>query len=147
MARIDVSASCELLVPKARFERIAAIVGTAIIVTFLVLAAKNLFQETAVVPSLIWILLVVFVVISNVRQSGLSSFAAGVLGAFSRKQVLIVSTAEEGRVLEVGSKFLSWNVIEHRVPASDLVTIRCSAGQASDLAGRDVNDWSVVLWY
>ena len=137
--------SSELVVLKSRAGPISAIIGTVIVVVFVWLAVRNLLHGIAVIASTLWLLLIALVIIINVRDSGWRAFPVAVAGAFSRQQVLIVDS--DSSVLEIGFRLSGLTIIEHRIRAEDLVGIRWNTGQASDLAGRDVNDWSVFLWY
>ena len=143
----NVTEASQFLVFKSRSVPIIATIGTAVVASSLWLAVENLLHRTAVAPSALWLFLIAFVVISNIRNSGLRAFVAACAGAFSRQQVLIVNASDDCSILQVGFRLFGFNIVEHRLLAEDLVSIRCSRGQASDLAGRDVNDWSVILWY
>ncbi|HSY48813.1 MAG TPA: hypothetical protein VLC46_08385 [Thermoanaerobaculia bacterium] len=138
----------ELRVPKGVGVLIAAVLGSSVIGTFLTLAARNLFHGVAVLPSALWILLLTFVAGAGIRESGLRGFCVATLSAFSRSQVLRVSTnCGEQKVLEIGFRLFNRTVIERKILADDLADIRWNTGQASDMAHRDVGDWSVVLWF
>jgi hypothetical protein len=76
----------------------------------------------------------------------LEPFSREILAGFSQKQILLVRTVGDSRNLEVGFRLFGSTIIQCRVPEVDLVSLGWSTGQASEMAGRDVNDWSVVLW-
>jgi len=138
----------ELLVTKARGEFVAAVVGAAIIVSSLTLAIRNVIHDEAVLPSVVWIVLVALVALSNIRASGMRGFSLGILSAFSRYRLLRVSTQpQQSRALEVGFKLWNLHFVEQKISGDDVVCVRWSTGQGTDLAGHDVNDWSVFLWY
>lgn len=137
----------ELVVPQPRSGPIVATVGTAIIVVFVSLALRNLLHGIAMIPSALWLLLIAFVVMNGIRESGWRGFWIAAAGAFSRQQVLAVSTSGDSSTLEVGFRLFGFNIVERRVPVQDLAGICWNTGQASELARRDADDWSVFLWY
>ena len=133
-----------LIIPRARRDVVVVVIGMTIVATFFALAVWNLLREIAVISSTLWLLLVALGIVNGIREWGLRGFVAGTLGAFSRYQVLVV---RDPSTLETGFRLFGLDIVEHRIAAEDLIAIRWNKGQASDMAGRDVNDWSVLLWY
>ena len=86
----DGTPNLELAVPKSVREVvgavIGAIVGTVFLLFFIFLGIYNLFNCMAIIPSLIWLLLVGWVLIGFRREKGSKQFATEILGAFSLKQ-------------------------------------------------------------
>jgi hypothetical protein len=99
------------------------------------LAVWNLVRGIAAVASALWLALIAFVVISNIREWGSRAFLLSIPRAFSLHEVLIADA--DG--LKVGFRIFGRNVIERRIPAQDIVSVRCSEGQA--------RDWLVILRY
>lgn len=126
---------------------IVVAVGTTIIVIFVFLAVRNLLNGIAMIASSLWLLLIAFAVMNEIRDSGWRGYCVAVAGAFSRQQVLAVRTSGDSSTLEVGFRLFGFNIVERRIPAQELAGICWNTGQGSDLAGRDVDDWHVVLWY
>jgi hypothetical protein len=143
----EMDASSELVVPNSRIGPLVVTIGCSVFMIFVVLAVRNLFTGTEFIASTLWLLLLGFVATSNIRESGWRSFFLGVLGAFASRQVLVVRRSDDSRSLGIGFRLFRFSVIQHRVPAHDIVSLSVHTGQASDLANRDVNDWSVGLWY
>jgi len=138
----------ELIVAKARGELVAAVVGTAIIVSSVTLAIRNVIRHVAVLPSVVWIVLVTLVALSNIKASGMRRFYLAILSAFSRYQLLRVSTyPQQSTTLEFGFKLWNLDFVELRISGDDVVSVCSNTGQATDMADHDVNDWSVFLWY
>jgi len=134
-------------VTKSRAELTAAVIISTVVVTFFILAVRDLLLGVAVVPSILWLLLLAFVATGNIRELGLRGYALEFLGAFSRKQVLAVRSCGDTKVLEEGFRLFGSNIVQRRIPSADLVSVNWSRGQASEMAGRDVNDWSVAVWH
>lgn len=130
-----------------RGEFIAVVVGTPILVGASALALSNLINRVALLPSAVWIALMLFVLTVNIREAGFRPFCTSLLAAFSRRQLLRVCSGPDGSTLEVGFKFLGSKVVQRRIQAGDLVALEWKTGQASEMAERDVGDWSVIVWY
>jgi len=137
----------ELMVKKGRGELVAAVILTAVIVTSLRLAIKNLIDHVAVLPSAIWIILVLSVTLSNLRASGIGKFHLTILSTFSRYQLLRVSAHPLQPTLEIGFTLFGLPFIELRIARDDVVCVYWHSGQATEMSGRDANDWSVFLRY
>lgn len=137
----------EIVVKKGLGEFTVVVVISLIFAGSCAMALSNLVNQVAMLPSGLWIGLVSFLLIVNLREVGFRAFCISLLAAFCRRQSLRVRAATDGPELEVGFKLLAVNVVERRIPADDLVTIEWNTGQASDMAGRDVGDWSVLIWY
>jgi len=137
----------ELMVKKGRGELVAAVFLTVVIVTSLRLAIKNLIDHVAVLPSAIWIVLVLSVTLSNLRASGIWKFHLTILSAFSRYQLLRVSAHPQQPTLEIGFTLFGLPFVELRIAGDDVVCVYWHSGQATEMSGRDANDWSVFLRY
>jgi hypothetical protein len=143
-----VTGHAELLVPKSRIEPLAAVIGSIVIGVFLTLAVRNIRHGEAVLPSLLWILLLALAAGTAIRKSGVRGFLVGIVSAFSGTQVLQVRpSADEPASLGIGFRLCRHTVIERQIPIRDIASIHWSTGQASDLARHDVNDWTVRVWY
>jgi hypothetical protein len=136
-----------LLVRHGRGGPVGSAILVFIVIIWLILAARNLIYREAVISSALWIILVTVTVVSRVRVHGVRRYCRSVLSGFARNQLLRVERNHESRTLAVGFRLLGRDFIEYRIPAEDLASLSWSSGQASDMAGRDVDDWTVFLWY
>lgn len=142
----------ELRVPQ-RNGSAAAIIGYSFLLFFSYLAIRNLFliQQLSLLlrmASLLWLLLVLTgAILSIVYDGGISQFLINRLGAFSNHQVVRASPDGSAETISFGflmfGRFLSYLVVDVRAISS----IGWNSGQGTAMAGRDLNDWTVVIWY
>jgi len=130
-------------------------IGFGLVSAFCLLAAKNLtsFRETgwgALAASALWLLLVGFVAITvlvvTVREIGWKQCAINRLGDFSGKHWVRVLKGEDGQmrvtfVYRIFTCDFDLLILEAR----GIRKVDWSTGQATHFAGRDMNDWSVVI--
>jgi len=137
-----------LIIHKGIGVLVSAVIFTVVMIVSVAMATQNLVNRVAVIPSSFWLLVLATVFIINMREAGFRSLVLSMLDAFSRRQVLRVSIGSEGRTeLGIGFRLLGRDLYPLIIPVQSLVSLYWSAGQASDMAGRDCDDWSVVLWY
>lgn len=106
-------------------------------------------SQVTLVLSVAWLLLVsvgLFTAISD--EHGLRGFAVSQLSMFSHDHFVDVRPRDEG-VLWIRFCFTLFARVFARleVPATDIVSIRWNTGQATALAGRDMDDWLVWVTY
>ncbi|MBL8814516.1 MAG: hypothetical protein JNL58_00700 [Planctomyces sp.] len=132
---------------------VAAIIGYSFLLYFSYLAIRNLFLIPQLslllrMASLLWLLLVLTgVILSIVDDGGIRQFLINRLGAFSNRQVVRATPEGSAETISFGflmfGRFLSYLVIDVRAISS----IGWHSGQGTAMAGRDLNDWTVVIWY
>lgn len=148
----------ELRIPRSFREHMGYVVGTCllalIVVFFSALAVSHLrnFASTSafvLVAAALWLLLVALGVgTSLVETGGIGAFVTAILGAFSRNQFVdVIAQASGRRILRHGFKLLGLPLYYRIVPLDRITLLKWSAGQATSLAGRDMNDWNVTIWY
>ena len=149
----------ELRIPRSFREHMGHVVGACflalIVVFFSTLAVSHLrnFASTSVfvlVAAALWLLLVALGVgTSLVETGGIGAFVTVILGAFSRNQFVdVIAQASGRRILRHGFRLLGLLPLYYRtVPLDRITHLEWSAGQATSLAGRDMNDWNVTIWY
>jgi hypothetical protein len=137
----------QYVVKRSRGGPIAATIGTIVVALSVTFAIQNLINRIALIPSILWLTLLTLALISSLREAGFVSFCRGIVIAFCRRQFLEVKSSSERKRLEIGSKAFAFDLVEHRIAADDLVELTWRPGQGSDMAGRDVGDWSLFLWY
>lgn len=142
----------ELPVPKTKRAVIGAMVGIVILTTFIILsvilAIYNLCNWTAIIPSTIWLLLVGFMAGGFIKTEGCKKITTDILGAFSWNEFIRTVRCENGnRELQYGFQIFGRRFSYFTVAVEKIETVNWNTGQASSMAGRDMNDWHVVVWY
>jgi len=138
----------ELQVPKFRRVVMGAVLLMVFILSFVLLAVYNLRSWTAIIPSTLWLLLVGFVVGGFIKTDGWKKFATDILGAFAWREFIRTIRREDGSVdFQYGFWMFGQRFAHFTVVLGNLETVEWSSGQSSHRAGRDMNDWNVVVWY
>ena len=138
----------ELKVPKSIGAVIRTTVLTTIILFFIFLAIYNLFNSTATIPSIIWLLLVAFIFWDSGKSKGYKQFAIEILGAFSLKEFVQTIRRENGHnEIQFGCQMFGRRFLYLTVATVKIDHVNWKTGQATDMAKRDMNDWSVLVWY
>jgi hypothetical protein len=119
---------------------------------FVTLAVSHLvrYSEThivGVVCAVLWLALVTLGLLGGVLAAGLRGTGVAVLGVLSSRH--FAEAAKEGDRVMIGFGFELFRRPFYylRVEGERIVSVDMSSGQATSLAGRDMNDWSVALWY
>ncbi len=121
---------------------------TAFLLFFALLGVYNLFTWTAVIPSVLWLVLVAAVLFGFIKERGASRFITDILGTFSRTQFAkTVSHGGNQTGIQFGYRILGHARHYLTIPIDKIDHVNWSTGQASSMAGRDVDDWSVALWF
>ena len=138
----------ELPVLKVKRAVIGAIMLTAFILFFVILAIYNLCSWTAIIPSTIWLLLVGLTLGGFIKTEGSKKFATDILGAFSWKEFIRTIRSGNGKTdFQYGFRVFGRWFAYFTVAVEKIETVKWNTGQASHLAGRELDDWSVVVWY
>ena len=138
----------ELPVPKSKRAVLGAIVLTTFILCFTSLAIYNLFSCVGIVPSMLWLVLVGTVLVGLSKSKGYKQFAIDILGAFSSKEFIQNVRSQDGRnEIQFGYRFFRHRFVYLGIPVEKIEHVHWSVGQLSDRTGRDMNDWSVAVWY
>ncbi|HVU28561.1 MAG TPA: hypothetical protein VHG71_12600 [Verrucomicrobiae bacterium] len=129
-------------------EVIFQFVITLIIVVFALFAVVNLCLWMAVIPSLIWLAFVVMCIKSSARRDGgLQPFLVNVIGdLFGKKFVEWNPNDLQSRCIRFGFQLLGHRFIQKSIQLNKIESISWHTGQASGMAGRDVNDWKVWMY-
>ena len=137
-----------LHIPKPMSETVIACVRTGIIGFFSAIAISNLLHGIASIPSGLWLAIISAVIIGHCVGHGLKRSVADFLGSFSRRGFADVVQGEDGRVIVRFRFTLLGHRVTHRaIPVEDIEGVHWSTGQATSLAGRDMNDWQVAVRY
>lgn len=144
--------------PRSFREHMGHVVGSCllalIVIFFSALAVSHLrnFANTSafvLVAATVWLLLVFLGVGTGlVETGGIGAFVTAILGAFSRNQFVdVVAQASGRRILRHGFRLLGLPLYYRKVSLDRITLLKWSPGQATSLAGRDMNDWDVTIWY
>jgi hypothetical protein len=142
------STLAELPIPKPLHEVIAVIMFQVFICFFVGLAIQNLAEGVALVGSSLWLLLVGSAIFGACKQNGMRKFMVNVLGTYSRRRfVCAISRPDAPTVIEFGFRLFGIRLLDFVIPVERIETVYWSPGQATSMAGRDMKDWSVAIWY
>jgi hypothetical protein len=100
-----------------------------------------------VVAAVLWLALMAVGFGSTLFVLGPWGSLVACLGEFSRRH--FVETARDGDRIRIGFGFelFGRTFCYLRIERGQVASVVMDTGQATALAGRDMNDWSVVLWY
>ncbi len=120
--------------------------------TFVALAVSNLvaYSRTplwGIIPSVLWLAIVAFCIVLVVWQVGVWASVVACLGAFSSRQFAEAARAGDQTTIAFGYDLFRWRFYYLRTTREQIVGVDMNAGQATAFAGKDMDDWSVVLWY
>lgn len=134
----------EMTIPVSHGERRWELSISMIVVVFVALAIWNLSQGTAIVASCLWLAIVgVGVWTACADAKGIRNFTADRLATLSRRRFARVA----GHEIEFTARLFGMHILQKRIDCERIRSVEWSPGQATSLAGRDMNDWSVCLWY
>ena len=149
----------EMRIPKSFIGTFSYFIFISIIASFALLgsisAAYNLilFKQMSIptlVVSAIWLLFIFYSIRQSCRdQGGVRQFFINCLGTFAMHQFVEITMQDSSRkVLRFGYQLFAKRFYYLKdVQCDRIKTVNWSLGQATSLAGRDMNDWSVVLWF
>ena len=143
------TAKQEMMIPKSPRDVIFQSVITAIIVFFAGLAVVNIFSRVAIIPSLIWLTFITMILWTPVKKAGsFRRFLADCLGELiGRHFVEVVSGGTSTKEIRFGYELFGRRFIKKSIGIDKIESIYWSTGQASGMAGRDMNDWQICLWF
>lgn len=143
----------QLDVPPSPGGCCGALGALAFVGGFVALAVGNLadYRHTpliGIVASVLWLALVTFVLVVGVwAAGGIIPSAVACLGLLSRRDFADVSRDDKRVVIGFGYELFGRRFYYLRIDREQVTSVVMNTGQASAFAGRDMNDWSVVLWY
>lgn len=141
-------------IPKSLKETIFNAALISIVVFFVLLAVANLLLFNylpliTLILSLIWLVFVFFQVRRSCREDGgVKQFMIKLAGVFAPSQFAeIVQNDRRRKALYFGYRLFGNRFYYLKIQSDGIKTIDWEMGQASSLAGRDMNDWQVVIWF
>ncbi len=139
----------EMVIPKSRSGTVLYWIMTSIVVFFVLLSVANLICGVSMVASGLWIVFVTFMVRSSVREAhGVHRYLTNLLGGLAGRQfVESAPEAEPAKEVRFGFLLFGHRFIRETVALDRIESVEWSTGQATSMAGHDMNDWSICLWY
>jgi hypothetical protein len=120
-----------------------------IVVFFGFLGILNLVNHVAIIPSAIWLVFVTVTVWNGCREvGGLRRYLVDRCSFFAgRRFVLYPSGQTDSSRIRFGFEIFGRRVFQRDVQIERIESVEWAPGQATSMAGHDVNDWQVVLWF
>ncbi len=133
---------------------VAFVVSFSFLGFFVAVAVSNLVDyesvpRYAIILSVLWLLIVATVITLGIGDDGgLRLFVIDRLGNFSADQfVEIIPRHGDDLMVRFGFKLLGRDFNHLQIRRAELASVAWSSGQATSLAGHDMNDWHVTVWY
>jgi hypothetical protein len=139
----------EMTIPKSRGMTIFKITITVIVILSSMLAVFNLFNRISIIASSIWLIFITMMIWTACKkEGGLRNFLVNRLGDVAGRQ-FVESVPQDMQPIEVnfGYQLFGHRFIQRTIALDKIETVEWCHGQATDMAGRDMNDWSVYLWF
>lgn len=138
----------EISIPRPVRSVTVAYIFSALLLILVLVAVYNLVNWDAVIASTLWLLLVGAGLFASYKEREATSILTQFLAPFARKQFAktVYSDGKQGEI-QFGYEILRHRRLFRAISVDKIESVSWSAGQASDMAGRDMNDWSVALWF
>ena len=139
----------EMTIPRLRSDTAWDGVLIFIVVFFGFLAILNLVNHVAIIPSAIWLVFVTVTIWNGCREvGGLRRYLVDRCSVFAgRRFVLYLSGQTDSRRIRFGFEMFGCRVFQRDVQIERIESVEWTPGQATSMAGHDMNDWQVVLWF
>ena len=136
-----------MTIQRSRDADAFSVVLALIAFVFVLLALYNVFTGVALVASSLWLAFVTLQIWWTYQEDGgFRQFLINRLGGLSGQQIVEVDLANvQPRSLHFGFELHGRCFIQRTIPLDGVQSVKWSTGQATDLAGRDMNDWHVWL--
>ena len=152
---MEMTSSQEMTIPKLRGNVIVLFVINIIVVLSICLAVVNIFNRVAMIASFIWLAFITMILWTPVKKAGsfhrfLTDCNSGALFGrdFTDGESLRFTnfSADERNPLRIRVIRSQIHSIRSYLAIDKIESVEWSTGQATGMAGRDMNDWSVHLW-
>lgn len=139
----------EMPIPKSRSVVVIQFVMTVIVVSFSLLAVVNLCSGVALIASLFWLAFVTTIICSGSRQEeGMRPFFISLIGDLFGRRFVEWSPADgQPNCIRFGFQLFSRRFVQKSIRIDRIESVEWHTGQAADMAGRDMNDWRIVIWF
>jgi hypothetical protein len=136
-------------IPKSRADVIFRFLLIAVVVSFTLLAVVNLCGGVGLIASFIWLTLVTSTIWSaSRREGGLRKFLISQIGdVFGRHFVEWDSIDAQRSDIHFGFELFGHRFLQKSILLDKIQSVEWSTGQATSMAGRDMNDWTVWVWF
>jgi hypothetical protein len=139
----------EMTIPRPRSQT-AWVVGLILfVVAFCILAIMDLFRGDAVLASALWLGFVALLVWVHARDAGgLRSYALDTIAAaYGRHYAQATDGGGPSGYLRFGYDLGRHRFVRRTFPLGAVRSVEWHFGQGTSMAGRDMNDWTVAVWY
>jgi hypothetical protein len=149
----------EINIPKSLRETAFSVVIFSIVIFFVLLAILELLllnyifdkdqRLIALIPSVLLLVFIFFQVRGSCRyDGGVRQFMIKVAGIFAPHQFAEITRQDTGRkMLCFGYQLFRKRFYYIKILCDGIKTVDWGSGQASSLAGYDMDDWQVVVWF
>lgn len=145
-----------MTIPRPRSDAAFEFVGIALVVLSVVVAiaapAVSLWLAApyfwlGLAASLLWLGLVGQMTWASCKDAGglrryLVDIAARLFG-----RLFAETNTESPQALELGVYLIGRRFVQKTIPLDSIESVEWNTGQATDMAGHDMNDWHVCLWF
>ncbi len=139
----------EMAIPRSRSDDIFCWTITLIVIVFFILAIVNICNGTALIASCLWVALVMMNVwIAYRKQGGLRKHLINFIGDRAGKRFVEFDWSDAPpQSLRFGFHLFGRWFIQKSILLSSIKKVEWNTGQATDMAGRNMNDWQVWIWF
>ena len=132
-------------IPKSR----GGVLVTIIVVLSVCLAVANIFCRVAMIASLIWLAFITMMLWTPVKKAGgFRIFLTDCLGELVGRHFVEAGSLEApASEIRFGYELFGQRFIRKSIAVDKIESIYWATGQATGRTGRDMNDWSVYLWF
>lgn len=139
----------EITIPKTIKEIWWVGFFSVLVVFFSGLAIMNLVNREVMIASVLWLLIVVWIVRGAREESGgmKECFIDWLAVFFGRRFAVITDGDEHPKRIRFGYDLFWRRIYRKEIKLEQIESISWTAGQATGFAGRDMKDWKILLWY
>lgn len=139
----------EMAIPRSRSDDIFCRTLTLIVIVFFILAIVNICSGMALIASCLWIALVMMNVWITYRdQGGLRKSLICFIGDRAGKRFVEFDPADAPpQSLRFGFQLFGHRFIQKFILLNSIKKVDWNTGQATDMVGRDMNDWQAWIWF
>lgn len=148
----DSTPFAELRIPHHGIAAATTIGYLAVCMASVAAACNLLFVEyvpaISGITSVLWLLLMSWWVVDGVRDDGgMKQYFINRMGRYSKLQCVRATPEHHARTISFGyvmfDRFFTYLALD----VSAISSVDWSSGQATALAGRDMDDWQVAVWF
>jgi hypothetical protein len=134
---------------RSRGEMIWLSFLTILAVVFSILAVFDLVTQEAIIAPVLWLGFVALVVWQGIEREGdFRKFSFSIMGVFAGTEFIEIAALDDQSpeirfvIQAFEHRSVQWSVCVDRV-----VSVEWNSGQATAMAGRDMQDWHLCLWF